>query len=352
MNSIYHNLSGVKFLAKKYTLKFLFIAFLGIHIPLIGLIIFILAKPDFITPSGVFLITLVLTLAATGVTLYILKGLLSPLTLSRQALQEYLADRKIPALPIHYTDEAGVLMSKVQETVTSLDILLEEKKDLIALLSHDLRAPLASIKLLCEAIAHDDDITLEECRLYSKQISDSVREQLGLFQRILEILRNDDIDRFHLNLEPITLTDVVSRAVKEIQPLAEKKRIIIKVDKILSTRVAADPDLIAQVVKNLLSNAVKFSHPDSVVNIRLSRDESQVSLSVVDNGVGFHPTEQEKLFQRFTSAGRLGTENETSTGMGLYLSSKIVKAHQGSLSASSAGPDQGSTFELKLRQVA
>jgi signal transduction histidine kinase len=73
---------------------------------------------------------------------------------------------------------------------------------------------------------------------------------------------------------------------------------------------------------------------------------------VFDTGLGFNPYDSEKIFQRFTTAGKLGTGNEKSTGMGLYLSSKIVKAHQGILLGSSEGTNKGSTFELQLQHVA
>lgn len=352
MNPIYQRLSRSKILSKSYTFKFLFIAFLGIHIPLIGLIFFILAKPASITPGGVFIITLLLTLGATGMTLFILNKLLAPLNMSKKALENYLMTRELPKLPIHYTDEAGVLMSKVQETITSLDTLLEEKKDLIGLLSHDLRAPLGSIQQLCDYMVSDEDVTIEECREYFRQISNSAKDQLALFQRILEILKNDDIDRFHLDLKPVAITEVLDTAIREVKPLSEKKDIKIQIKSSGMHEVLADSKLLAQVLKNLLNNAIKFSHPGSSINVELTNDYKNVKLKVVDSGLGFNPNDSEKIFQKFTSASKLGTNNEKSTGMGLYLSSKIVKAHQGKLSARSEGKNMGSTFELQLLQAA
>ncbi len=140
-NSIYKRLNGITFLSKSYTFKFLFIAFLGIHIPLIGLIFFIIFKPTSISGGSIFILTLLLTLGASALTLLVLNSLLAPLKASKSALVAYLKERKLPDLPTNFQDEAGILMQKVQETIIKLNGLLEEKKDLIGLLSHDLRTP-------------------------------------------------------------------------------------------------------------------------------------------------------------------------------------------------------------------
>ncbi|MET0242519.1 MAG: HAMP domain-containing sensor histidine kinase [Flavitalea sp.] len=352
MNYIYKLLSRPKFLAKSYTFKFLFVAFLGIHIPLLGLIGFILIHPDVITPGMVFIITLVLTLGATAATLFVLNGLLSPLQLTRTSLELYLSERKLPDLPLHYYDEAGILMSKVQQTVTSLDNLLEEKKDLIGLLSHDLRAPLASIQLLCDSMARDESMTLAESREYAAQMSQSAKEQLLLFQKILDILKNDRIEHIHLNLKQSDFTEVIVAAIHELKPFADRKSLKIDFDNTTSFDALADHTLIAQVVKNLLSNAIKFSKPHTRINIQLWEDEGQLNMAVQDLGLGFPPSDSEKIFQRFTTASKLGTEGEQSTGMGLYLSKRIVDAHRGHLTAFSEGTDRGSTFNLQFPKPA
>ena len=140
LKSIYPTLSRVKFLAGNYALKFLFIAFLGIHIPLLGVIVVLVSG----SPSAllIFIITLVCTLVACGLTLYVLQGLPEPLHSSYIALKNYMYKKELPHLPMQYQDEAGLLMRKTQLTLQQLDSLLKEKQELAILLSHDLRAPL------------------------------------------------------------------------------------------------------------------------------------------------------------------------------------------------------------------
>lgn len=348
MNRIYRSLSARKPLANSYSLKFLFIAFLGIHIPLIGLIVFLISSPNSLTPLTVLLITLGLTLLATGGTLFVLNNLLEPLHASKKALDLYLKNRTLPNLPVQYKDEAGILMARVQQTVGSLDTLLEEKKDLIGLLSHDLRTPLASILLLSRGMERQDDMSDAERKEIAAMISASAVDQMGLFQRVLEILRNDDIQALQLQIEKNSVENLIQSALKDVQPLADKKEISIKTSIPADQSVAVDAKLMMQVLKNLVSNAIKFSHPGSSIEIGAKTERGATNIWVSDKGLGFNPEDAAALFERFGSKRKAGTSNEVSTGMGLYLSNKIVKAHNGKITATSPGINQGSVFSVAL----
>ena len=346
-NSIYTKLSSVKFLSKSYTNKFLFIAFLGIHIPLIGLIFFIILRPGSISPFTLLMLTLVLTLGATSITLYVLNSLLTPLKLSKKALEQYLFNKTIPDLPTIYKDEAGILMQKVQETVTKLDGLLEEKKDLISLLSHDLRTPLANIKILSNVITRED-ITKDELQEISAMIQASVNEQMSLFNEILKNLRNDDLEWMKLDLNETSTQDIISASLKDVNQIATNKDIHLKINDEYKGKLHVEATIFPQVIKNLLSNAIKFSQPGSEVNLNIYKINDATRIDIIDKGIGFDPEDSEKLFEKFTCKGRRGTNNEPSTGMGLYLSRKIVEAHKGKLYAKSQGINKGSKFVIEL----
>ena len=136
---LYKGLSTIGFLSKNYAFKFLFVAFVGIHVPLIGLIFLIVFSDVREEPALILLFTLVMTLLATAVTLIMLKKLTWPVSVSARQLENYRINGVIPDLPRSFKDEAGILMSNVQSTIEENHALNNEKLDLIYLLSHDLR---------------------------------------------------------------------------------------------------------------------------------------------------------------------------------------------------------------------
>lgn len=347
MKNMYERLSGIRPLAKSYTFKFLFIAFLGIHIPLIGLIVFTLFKPDRFDKFSIIVLTLLLTLAATAVTLYILNGLLMPLRRSGAALLAYRVERTIPELPTHYPDEAGQLMRNVQCTITEMDELLEEKRDLTSLLSHDLRIPLQNVKTFAKLIRQEADEP-ETVREMSAMVLESAEEQTRMLENILQMLRQEQL--FFGNKQGVKTdtVQVVEQTVANLETLAAQKGVRLKKDIRYGGTVDVHPDLLSQVLKNLATNAIKFSHQNTEVSFCVYEKNGKVVIDVKDSGLGFEPAVAERLFDRFTKAGRVGTAGEPSTGIGLYLSRKIIRHHRGELTAHSEGKDKGSVFTVSL----
>lgn len=348
MNQMYERLSRVPFLSKSYTFKFLFIAFLGIHIPLIGLIVFVLFRPDGVNAFAVLMLTLGLTLGATALTLAIMNGLLSPLRKSRQALDDYIQKRQLPQLPVHFRDEAGILMQNIQYTVTELNDLLEEKKDLTALLSHDLRAPLYNVKTLSEFLLQETDPA--SAKELVGMILESTQEQASLLENILHLLRQDHMLTSENSRRPVSTLQVVDETLALFTTQAKEKGIRLKKRIAYNGTIEVQPELFGQVLKNLMSNAIKFSYSGSEVQVSVQKKGEKTLIEVADAGMGFEPQAGERLFDRFTKNGRSGTAGEASTGMGLYLSRKIIKQHKGDLLASSAGPGRGATFTISLYQ--
>lgn len=346
MNNIYKSLSRVKFLSRSYTFKFLFVAFLGIHIPLLGLLAFIIFNPLHITPLYVFLVVLGLTLLATAITLYILNGLLVPLKKSQVALQNYLTSRTLPDLPVTFVDEAGMVMRDIQQTVGQLDFLLEEKRDLAGFLSHDLRIPLLSTKMFGAELAEGNK-SQEEVKQLAGKIIRSAEDQERLLEKVLELLEFDDTLKINSQLEKSCLTSLVQNAAESLQPIAEKKNVSIVVDATNENFAMVSPVIFSHAIKNLINNAVKFSNPGTEIKINLNKSSLGTKISVADQGIGFGPAVADTLLQRFTK-GRKGTQGEPSTGLGLYITKKIVENHNGVLTAGSDGEGKGATFTIHL----
>jgi signal transduction histidine kinase len=133
-------------------------------------------------------------------------------------------------------------------------------------------------------------------------------------------------------------------------PIAEKNlHIQILIDE--SLHIVVQRELFTQAVRNIIGNAIKFSPEGKTITISVKHDDDQIALSIHDEGLGFQPADIKKIFERFTGAGKKGTHGETSTGLGLYLSKKIVEKHGGKLIAESDGLNKGATFTIILHRL-
>ncbi|MBA9078540.1 sensor histidine kinase [Rufibacter quisquiliarum] len=344
---LYRQLSQVGFL-RTYSVKFLFVAFLGIHIPLIGIIIFItLNSGHSFTSWGIIAYTLALTLVATGITLVILNQLIKPILLAKEALHGYLINKELPSLPEQYTDEIGVLLRDIQTTVTSVDSLLQEKRDLVSMLSHDLRTPTITILDVVRLLKESPE-EQESLPQYLEQIKNVGEKQLQLMDTVLTLLKNEQRMEAAIQKKTVVLAPMIRGTILQLHHLMTQKKLQIKQHVSATLKVNVDPSSFEQVLSNLMVNAVKFSHPGQTISIEAEEKENRLFLHFKDQGIGFAPDAREKIFDRFTQFRQLGTAGEATNGVGLYLCQKIMRQHGGALVAHSAGVGQGATFTIEL----
>lgn len=161
----------------------MFVAFLGIHIPLFGVIgALIISSGTTVNKLAIFLLTLGLTLLATTITLFVLNALVEPLKATQQSLANYLRTQTMPDLPQDMTDEMGLLMRDVSVAVNGLHAGMYEKDKLITALSTDLKRPATDIKSLIKQAREARDAA--EAATYLDGIESAVNRQLKLIDEI------------------------------------------------------------------------------------------------------------------------------------------------------------------------
>jgi len=343
---IYNFLSKIAPAKKKYAIKFFLIAVPVILFPLGELAIFVLMSQGVITASiGTLVATvLFLTILAAVVMLYLFNQLLIPLNLAKKALNNYITSNEMPQLPMDHKDEAGVLLGDIQTTITQIDLLLTEKSDMIDLLSHDLRTPVGRIMSLTNLIKNDE----ENKDIYADYITNECRGLMRLLENILVMLKEEN-NAF--TLSNVNLKQLMTETIGFFDfPIAEKNLVVqMCIDDTL--HVVVQKELFTQAVRNIIGNAIKFSADSKTISISAKHDDDHIALSVHDDGLGFLPADIKKIFERFTGAGKKGTHGEASTGLGLYLSKKIVEKHGGTLIAESEGLNKGATFTIMLHRL-
>lgn len=350
MKDIYNKLSAIGFLAKNYSLKFLFIAFLGVHVPLIVIILFIVFGWISFSPASIIIITLVATLVATGITLYLLKGLLTPLHMAKEALHDFLYFNTIPNLPTWYEDELGILIREIQLTIEKLDDLNQERQDLASLLSHDMRTPFAQYIALAGFIKNEQDLT--KIQEYAGLIESSAAKQIETLQHVLEEMKTEH----HVYLatpknEIISIHFLLKEALQNYAITAAEKNIHCTINAIQNYQVKGNFTLLKEAFGNLISNAIKFSFPNATIEISAVLKNAGITITIQDHGLGFTEYQKARLFDRFSNLGTKGTRNETSTGLGLYLTKSIIEKHGGTITAFSEGNNKGACFEVSLPKL-
>ncbi len=220
-------------------------------------------------------------------------------------------------------------------------------------MSHDIRTPMNAVLGFTTLLAMDAD-NPAKVREYTDKIKASGQHLLGLINDILDVSKIES-GKVVLNVEPFTLSDLVSSVDAIIRPMAEAKRqkFHVKIRSIRHESLLGDETRINQVLINLLSNAVKYTQENGNIWLRLiglkqrSVQYEHIRIEVEDDGYGMTPEYLEKIFDAFTRAENSTTNKVQGTGLGMAITKNIIELMGGTISVSSE-PGKGSLFQAEL----
>lgn len=251
--------------------------------------------------------------------------------------------------PVGGRDEIAYLDKVFRDTARALAESEQSKREMMAMITHDLRSPLAAVQAMLELLSMG---------VYGEQTKEAL-EHLGLAeQNVNRVLRliNDllDIEKMRLGklpmeIESSSLNDVIQRSMDAVKMLADQRKITLSATE-TELNVKADSGRIAQVMINLLSNAVKYSPVGGTITIGVKDiDDNTVEVSVADTGCGIAPEYHQTIFEKFEQIAPAATEigNSKGTGLGLAICKAIVEQHGCEIGVRSQ-PGEGSTFWFTL----
>ena len=232
----------------------------------------------------------------------------------------------------------------VRERVRELQESERRVNEFLAMLSHELRNPLASI---VNAVA-----IMQKQQAAVPRMADIIERQTTHLVHIVgDLLDVSRITRGKIRLTraPADLKVIVLRMLESTLPLVESRRHSVElVPASESLAVEVDATRISQVMLNLISNAAKYTPPGGHISIALSRERDEVVARVRDDGIGIAPELLPKIFDLFTQGDHSLDRSEGGLGIGLTIARRIVELHGGTLRASSEGLGKGSLFEVRL----
>jgi PAS domain S-box-containing protein len=232
--------------------------------------------------------------------------------------------------------------------VTSEQRLEEEKNDLIATISHELRTPMSAVYGAAKTLLRDDTDFSPERR---QQLLEMIATQATRLAQITEeVLLTNRLDRGDLRVktEPVNVAGIVNETVEAFrEQLVDSTRIEVGIPDDVGA-VSGDRDRLQQVLVNLLENAVKYG--GSPVKVYADRVDAVIRICVADAGSGIALAEQARIFQKFYRADPQLARWPGGTGLGLYISRELTERMGGSLDLRSE-PGAGATFVVELRQA-
>ncbi len=224
--------------------------------------------------------------------------------------------------------------------------LQRTQRDVMALVTHELKTPLTAIQGMSELLSQFEMDAARRLEMHLI-INDEAKRLARMIDEYLDLTRLESGAR-QLRLAPLRVEQVIERALILLAPVADRAGI--KLARNLSTDlppILGDADLIARAVTNLVDNAIKFSSVDSTVTINARADNSAVLIEVIDQGCGVAPEFLFHIFEKFYRVPRAENADVPGSGLGLALVREVAELHNGTVTVESQ-PGMGSIFTLYL----
>ena len=248
--------------------------------------------------------------------------------------------------PLTEHDDASVLLT--MHDLTRIRQLETTRREFVSNVSHELRGPLAAVKILAESLAGGALKEKKRAKDFLRRINSEIDRMAAMVNELMELSRLES-EQSSLQLAPLDLHPLIADLRAEHDELKKKRKVALDVavpDSLPPVR--GDEEKLRQVIDNLLSNAVKFTPADGRISLSAQQENGNVCLRVADTGVGIPPKHLPHIFERFYKVDR--SRNSEGFGLGLAIVKHIVQAHGGTIHAESA-EGQGTTFTVVLPAV-
>jgi len=224
--------------------------------------------------------------------------------------------------------------------------LNERQSNFVSAVTHELKTPVASLKLYLDTLEYRD-IAPERRAEFYRTMRQDIERLNGTINTVLSAAKYTD--RPVVDRRPLDLARLARRAIDLTVTRYQLPRDAIRCEGPATLVVAGDAEALETAILNLLDNAVKYSKERVQIEVEVWGDaDGQAHVRVRDHGIGISRTHLPFIFARFYRIGSEVRRSRTGTGLGLFIVRSIVKGHRGTISVDSPGPDRGSTFTITL----
>ena len=243
--------------------------------------------------------------------------------------------------------ETEAIMEAFDKLLSRMKILDDSRQEFVSNVSHELKTPLASMKVLADSIRMGDDVPVETYREFMDDIADEVDRENKIINDLLSLVKMDR-KAGKPNISTVDINLMISQMMKMLLPIAEKSNIELIFDD-EGRQIAAEIDetKMTLALMNLVENAIKYNRPGGWVRVDTDADYQFFTVKVSDNGIGIPEDSIEHIFERFYRVDKSHSREIGGTGLGLAITRNVILLHRGAIKATSV-EGEGTTFIVRI----
>ncbi len=242
--------------------------------------------------------------------------------------------------------EASVLTGDFNEIFSKFQALEESRQEFVSNVSHELKTPITSMKVLSESILMQENVPAETYREFMNDIVLEIDREAQIISDLLTLVKTER-DSDSLNIENVDINELMEIILKRLTPLAQKRNIEIIFESFREVFADIDKVKFTLAISNLIENGIKYNVDGGKIRVSLNADHKNLYIKVADTGVGIPEDCIDHIFERFYRVDKARSRDTGGTGLGLAISRNIIIMHKGTINVYSE-PGKGTTFTVKV----
>jgi len=242
--------------------------------------------------------------------------------------------------------ELEEISDKFNEIIGKLQSIDESRQEFVSNVSHELKTPLTSMKVLADSLNGSEEVPIEMYKEFMMDIGDEIDRETKIINDLLSLVRMDKSGA-ELNVSAVNINELIEHILKRLKPIAEKANIEVVFESFRPVVAEVDEVKFTLVITNLVENAIKYNNEGGWVHISLNSDHQFFYIKVEDNGLGIPEDSVEHIFERFYRADKSHSREIGGTGLGLAITKSAIAMHNGEIKVRSK-LNEGSTFDVRI----
>lgn len=290
----------------------------------------LLDRVDEVSEKGNFLHLMILFLLVI-LSVVLAKQLIKPFKQLLRVLNRA-ADGDLDAeISSHTYIETEQIADAVSTTMKRLKAVDESRQEFVSNVSHELKTPITSIRVLADSLMSMDEVPVELYREFMSDISDEIDRESKIIDDLLTLVRMDKSAAAELNVAQVNINGLLELTLKRLRPIAGKRNVELTLESIRDVTADVDEVKLSLALNNLVENAIKYNVEGGWVRVTLDADHKFFYIKVTDSGIGIPEEFQTHIFERFYRVDKARSRETGGTGLGLAITKNIILMHQGAI---------------------
>ena len=274
------------------------------------------------------------------------KSLVKPFTRVSKAIEELTDGYLDEEISVPDYSETQMLSSVFNKMLKRMKVLDDSRQEFVANVSHELKTPMTSIKVLADSLVGQEDVPVELYKEFMQDIAVEIDRENKIITDLLALVKMDK-KASDLNIEKVNINELMESILKRLKPIADKKKVELVLETYRPIVAEVDEVKMSLALSNLVENGIKYNVEDGWVHVTLNVDHKYFYVTVADSGVGIPKDSIDKIFERFYRVDKSHSREIGGTGLGLAITRNAIAMHRGAVKVKSE-EQKGTTFSVRI----